>query len=72
MTREEKLVSKLEKWVKEHPEEADVPHINLTTQKEFTIRSVLGLLIEEEKTKAAIVDKETLDIKSQIEKWIER
>jgi len=72
MTGEEKLLSKFEKWVKEHPEEADVPHINLTTQKEFTIRGILGLLTEEEKTKTAIVDKEILDIKSQIEKWIER
>jgi hypothetical protein len=72
MGKEEKLIKKLEKWVAEHPEEADVPHINLTTQKEFTIRGILNQLIEEQKTGVPIVDEEVLEIKDLIEKWIGR
>ena len=65
-----RLVEKLEKWVEEHPEEADVPHINLTTQKEFTIRGILSQMVEEKQTGFAIVDEEVLGIKDQIAKWI--
>jgi hypothetical protein len=70
MEEGERLVEKLEKWVEEHPEEADVPHINLTTQKEFTIRGILSQMVEERKTGFAIVDEEVLEIKDQIAKWI--
>lgn len=72
MAGEERFIGKLEKWINEHPEEADIPHINLTTQKEFTIRGILEILTEGKKAGAAIVDKEVLEIKDQIEKWIER
>ena len=34
-------MNKLKKWIDEHPEESDTPQINLTTQKEFTIREIL-------------------------------
>jgi hypothetical protein len=70
MTREEGLIEKLEKWVKEHPEDADAPHINLTTQREFTIRGILELLIQEKETRVAIVDEEILKIRDEIEKWV--
>lgn len=72
MTGENRFVRKLEKWVEEHAEEADVPQINLTTQKEFTIRGILRQLAEAEETGAAIVDREVLEIKDLVEKWIER
>ena len=65
-----RLVEKLEKWVEEHPEEADVLHINLTTQREFTIRGILGQMVEEQKTGLAIVDEEALEIKDLIGKWL--
>jgi len=68
--REEELIVKLEKWVAEHPDWADVPHINITTGKEFTIRGVLSELTKERDTGVAIVDKETLEIKSQVKKWL--
>lgn len=70
MSKEVGLIEKLEKWVAEHPEAADAPTINVTTQKEFTIRGILKELIKERDTKVAIVDKETLEIKRQIEKWL--
>jgi hypothetical protein len=70
MEEGERLIEKLEKWVEEHPEEADVPHINLTTQKEFTIRGILSQMVEVQKTGLSIVDEEVLGIKDQIAKWI--
>jgi hypothetical protein len=70
MEEEERLIEKLEKWVEEHPKEADVPHINLTTQKEFTIRGILSQMVEVQKTGLSIVDEEVLGIKDQIAKWI--
>ena len=70
MEREEGLIEKLEKWVEENPEEADVPHINLTTQKEFTIRGILNQLVEERETGIAMVDEEILEIRNLIETWL--
>jgi len=70
-TAKEKLIEKLEKWVKEHPEEADIPHINLTTQKEFTIRGILNQMIEEKRTGVAIMDREILEIEDLVDKWLE-
>lgn len=70
MEREERLTEKLEKWVDDNPEDADVLHINLTTQKEFTIRGILNQLTEARDTGAAIVDEEVLEITGLIEEWI--
>jgi len=70
MPEKEKLIEKLEKWVDEHPEDADIPHINLTTQREFTIRGILDQMIQERATGIAIVDEEVLEIETQIEKWL--
>jgi hypothetical protein len=70
MAKKEGLTEKLEKWVEQHPEEADIPHINLTTQKEFTIRGLLNQLIEEKKTGAVRMDRETLEIKELVTKWL--
>lgn len=67
---DEKLVEKLTTWVEEHPEEADVAHINLTTQQEFTIRGVLERLAEEEDTGVAIVEDEMLELKGLVKDWI--
>jgi hypothetical protein len=67
---EEKLVEKLTTWVEEHPEEADIPHINLTTEEEFTIREVLDRLVEEEESGVAIVDDAMLELKGLVTDWI--
>jgi len=72
MTEEGELIEKLQEWVKEHPKDADVRHINITTQKEFTIRGILDELIRERESKVAIVDEEVLKIKDQIAKWLKR
>lgn len=63
-------IDKLEKWVNEHPEDADAPTINMTTGKEFTIREVLGKLKKAEKEGVEILDKDDLEIKGEIEKWL--
>lgn len=72
MPDEEKLVEELRRWVDEHPEEADIPHINMTTQREFTMRGILDELVREEEMGIAIVDEEVLEIKSEIQRWIGR
>ncbi|NIN69812.1 MAG: hypothetical protein GTO63_35050 [Anaerolineae bacterium] len=70
MAGDKELIERLEKWVGEHPEDADVPHIHLTTQKEFTIRGILEQLVEEEETGVAIVEDELLEIKGLIKDWM--
>ncbi len=67
----EKLIEKLEMWVKKHPKEADLPAMNVTTGKTFTVREVLKGLKKEKKTGIAAVDKEFLEVKSHIKKWLE-
>jgi hypothetical protein len=71
MTEEEKFLAKFRAWVEENPEEADVTQINLTTQKEFTLREILDQLIEAETREAVMLDEEVLEIKEQVQKWIE-
>lgn len=61
---------KLGKWVEENPEDADVPHIHLTTMKEFTIREILGQLKEEVESGVAVLDPDIIDAKNQIKKWV--
>ena len=68
--KEEGLIAKLEQWVAEHPDWADVPHINITTGKEFTMRGILAELTMERDTGVAIVDKDVLEVKSQVKKWL--
>lgn len=63
-------IEKLEKWVNEHPKEADAVHINLSTGRKFTIREVLGQMKGEGKMKALMLDPEMSNIKSQISKWL--
>jgi hypothetical protein len=70
MSEENELIEKLEKWVTEHPDDADVTHINITTQQEFTIREFLGQL-KKERDGTVILDKNTLEIKDMIKEWVE-
>lgn len=65
------LLEKLEKFVSEHPEAADAPTINLTSGIEFTIREIFDELKREQETGIAIVDPEILEVKSNIERWLE-
>jgi len=71
MTEEEKFLARFRAWVEENPEEAGVTQINLTTQKEFTLREILEQLIEAETSEAVMLDEEVLEIKEQVQKWIE-
>jgi hypothetical protein len=64
-------VAKLEKWVDEHPTEADLVTINMSTGKRFTVRSVLEAVKQEKETGVAIVDKDTIEVKNNISKWLE-
>lgn len=65
------LIEKLEKWASEHPEEADLPAMNVTTEKVFTIRETLEELKREKETGVKIVDKDLLEVTAHIEKWLE-
>jgi hypothetical protein len=70
MTEEEQFLVTFKAWVEEHPEEADVTQINLTTQKEFTLREILDQLVEAKERKTVVLDTEVLEIKEQVQQWI--
>ena len=70
LSKEDKLIEKLKTWVEEHPEAADAPTVNMTTQKKFTMREMLEEFTRAKEDEIAIIDEETLEIKSQIEKWL--
>jgi hypothetical protein len=63
-------IEKLEKWVEAHPEEADTPAMNVSTERTFTIREVLNELKREKETGVAIVDEELKEVKGHIENWL--
>jgi hypothetical protein len=75
-------INKLKKWVEENPEQADVKQINLTTQKEFTMREVLNEVVEADNQgillKAGavvlgkVLDKDELEVIDETERWIKR
>ncbi len=64
------LIEKLERWVNENPENADVETVNITTGRKFTTRGILVELKREKETGIAIVDEEILEVKSNIEDWL--
>jgi len=68
MTKDE--ISKLKDWVRKNPTQADAKHIDLTTQKEFTIRHLLEQFTAEQEKGIAIVDETILRAKTEITKWI--
>ena len=70
MAENNSLFEKLNVWVQKHPEEADVLHINLTTQRQFTLRDVLGQLKKEKETGVALADEELLQVKDLVGKWL--
>jgi len=64
-------VAKLEKWVDEHPKEADLVTVNMSTGNKFTIRGVLEAVKQEKESGVAIVDKDFIEVKNNISKWLE-
>lgn len=64
-------VAKLEKWVDEHPKEADLVTVNMSTGNKFTIRGVLEAVKQEKESGVAIVDKDFIEVKKNISKWLE-
>lgn len=64
-------VAKLEKWVDEHSKEADLVTINMSTGKKFTVRGVLEAVKQEKESGVAIVDKDFIEVKNNISKWLE-
>lgn len=63
-------VKKLEKWIDEHPEGAQEPFINVTTQREFKLADILAELKTQEATGVSIVDEELLEVVDQIDAWL--
>ena len=64
-------IAKLEKWVDEHPKEADLVTINMTTGKKFTVKGVLEAVKQEKESGVAIADKDFIEVKNNISKWLE-
>ncbi|MBN1482341.1 hypothetical protein EH223_09110 [candidate division KSB1 bacterium] len=64
------LVEKLEKWIKEHPTEAELPAMNVTTGKTYTIKAIFEKLKAEKEGGVAALTDDELEVKEQISKWI--
>lgn len=60
----------LEKWIDEHPEEADLQAMNISTGRTFSIREVFEDLKKEKESGVAILDEEVLEVKGHIEDWL--
>lgn len=72
MPHDDPLIQKLEAWVSEHPHDADVPHINITTQREFTLRGLLTQLIRERDTRSVVLDDDMKKVKNEVADWLRR
>jgi ribose 1,5-bisphosphokinase PhnN len=70
MTDQEQVLKRLKNWVNEHPEDADVHQINITTQKEFTLRGILDKLHKEQEKQLVILDEGEQEIVGHIDKWL--
>lgn len=63
-------LEKLEKWIDEHPEGAQEPFMNISTQREFKLADILEDLKEQEKTGVSVVDEELLEVVDQVDTWL--
>jgi hypothetical protein len=64
------IVEKLEKWIKEHPTEAELPARNVTTGTTYTIRQIFQKLKAEKEGAAVALNVDELEIKEHINKWM--
>lgn len=64
-------VAKLGQWVRDHPEEATEPFMNVSTQRTVTIESLYRELKQQEETGVAIVDEDLLETMERLEAWME-
>ncbi|AFL75564.1 hypothetical protein [Thiocystis violascens] len=62
---------KLEQWVKDHPEGAAEPFMNITTQRKITLNTVYKELKQEKETGVAIVDEDLLAIVRDLDDWLQ-
>lgn len=63
-------ILKLEKWIKEHPEEAAEPFLNVKTQRKVTLRGIYEELKNEKDTGVAIVDEDLLQVIREVDDWL--
>jgi hypothetical protein len=63
-------IAKLEKWVKENPEGATEPFLNVSTQRKLTLQGIYEELKKEEETGVAIVDEDLLQVVHEVEEWL--
>lgn len=64
-------IEKLEQWIREHPDEAKEPFMNITTQRTFTLEQLLAGVKEEAETGVAIVDEDLVELKNRVAEWLE-
>lgn len=64
-------IAKLETWIKDHPEEADEPFMNVTTQRKVTLKAIYEELQKEKETGVSIVDEDLLQIIREVDDWLQ-
>jgi glutamate formiminotransferase len=65
------ILEKLEQWVREHPNEAKEPFMNITTQRAFTLERLYEAMKQEAETGVAIVEEELVELKNNLADWLE-
>jgi len=63
-------IAKLENWIKQHPEEADEPFMNVSTQRKVTLKGVYEELQKEQETGVAVVDEDLLNVIRDVDDWL--
>jgi len=64
-------IEKLEKWVNEHPAEADLEVMNVSTGKTSTVREVLDTLKTAKAKGVEVLDLDILEVVENINQWLE-
>lgn len=63
-------IKKLEQWIQDHPDKADTPFMNVTTQEQFTLTQILETMKKEKESGVAITEEGFLHVKAQVVDWI--
>jgi ABC-type Mn2+/Zn2+ transport system ATPase subunit len=60
----------LENWVRAHPQEADEPFMNVSTQRTFTLNQLLAAIKQEAEMGVTMVDQDLLALKNRVAEWL--
>jgi len=63
-------LAKLETWIKQNPEAAREPFMNVDTQRKVTLEGIFEELKRAQDTGVAIVDKDLLQVIQEVDSWL--